>query len=488
MPTAALNMLRVDRLHREPLQAQLYGQIRRFVISGELAAGTRLPSTRELMGQLRLSRNTIVYAFERLVTEGYLESKPGSGTYVAPVHGGMHGRDTGDVRSRTRSYGQRRLSARAAVLAGARISPEYSSALLRPFRPCQPAVDVFSLRTWNRARSSALRSASEHLLFLNDPAGLPRLRQTLCVYLRDARGVRCEPDQIIVTSGSQQALTLLASTLIDPGDAIWIEDPGYLGARAAFSAAGAKLVPIVTDEYGLAIPHATNPPSPRLIYTTPSRQFPLGTTMSLARRLALLEFARSAGAWIVEDDYDSEFRYVGRPLPSLQGMDSSGDCVIYVGSLNKVLFGSLRLGYLVVPEHLANALRTAKEVDDGACPAVDQATVAVLIEEGSFATHVRRMRALYAERRDAFLREARRRLSGLVTFPDVEAGMDAIGWLASATDDTAVSRRLGANGVDAPPLSAYSMRPCEPGLLFGFTAFTLPQTLAALEATERSLR
>src|SRR5665213_2051386 len=278
------------------------------------------------MEQLRLSRNTIVYAFERLVTEGYLESKPGSGTYVAPVHGGMHGRDTGDVRSRTRSYGQRRLSARAAVLAGARISPEYSSALLRPFRPCQPAVDVFSLRTWNRARSSALRSASEHLLFLNDPAGLPRLRQTLCVYLRDARGVRCEPDQIIVTSGSQQALTLLASTLIDPGDAIWIEDPGYLGA----------------------------------------------------------------------------------------------------------------------PEHRANALRTAKEVDDGACPAVDQATVAVLIEEGAVASHVRRMRALYAERRDAFLREARRRLSGLVTFPDVEAGMDAIGWLASATDDTAVSRRLGA--------------------------------------------
>jgi GntR family transcriptional regulator/MocR family aminotransferase len=323
-------------------------------------------------------------------------------------------------------------------------------------------------------------------MFEADAAGLPRLRRALAVYLQDARGVRCDEDQIIITAGTQQALSLIGMALIDPGDRVWIEDPGYLGARAALLRAGANLLPVPIDGEGLTIPSSRRTRSPRLIYTTPSRQFPLGTTMTLSRRLALLEFARTSGAWVIEDDYDSEFRYVGRPMPSLQGL-ASNDCVIYVGSFSKVLFASLRLGYLVVPHHLVDVFRKAKEIQDGSSSAIDQATTAVFIEEGFFSTHVRRMRKLYRDRLDSFLHEATKQLSGFLTFPAVEASMDAMGWLPPDINDTALSKRLSTEGVDAPPLSVYSLRPCAPGLVFGFTAFSPSEMRSAIQTISRCL-
>ena len=208
--------------------------------------------------------------------------------------------------------------------------------------------------------------------------------------------------------------------------------------------------------------------------------------MTLPRRLALLEFARAKGAWVIEDDYDSEFRYVGRPLPSLQGLGSS-ECVIYVGSFSKVLFASLRLGYLVAPRHLVDVFRKAKEVHDGSSSALDQATTALFIEEGHFSTHVRRMRGLYRERLDAFRYEAERRLAGFLTFPSIEAGMDAMGWLPKGTNDLEVSKQLRDEGIDAPPLSAYSLRTCRPGLVFGFTAFSSANTRSAIQEISRCL-
>src|SRR5205085_6405249 len=252
-----------------------------------------------------------------------------------------------------------------------------------------------------------------------------------------------------------------------------------------FIRAEAKLIPVPVDAEGLTIPGLKQ--TPRLIYTTPSRQFPLGVTMTLSRRLALLEFARYSRAWIIEDDYDSEFRYTGRPVPSLQGLDHSSR-VIYVGSFSKVLFGSLRLGYIVAPHALVETICKLKEIEYGSSPVIEQATAAIFIEEGYFSTHVRRMRKLYRERRDSFLHAANKQLGGVLTFPPIEAGMDAVGWLTSDADDAAFSKRLAAAGIDAPPISTYSLRPCAPGLVFGFTGFSPSQTRSAIQTISSSIQ
>ena len=342
MLVVTLNMVRVDRRRREPLQLQLYGQVRRAIISGELASGARLPSARDLVEQLGLSRNTIVYAFERLVAEGYLQSRIGSGMFVAHLPALERPRTGSGSNANVASSDRVHIARRVAPLTEVSVNPEYPTLKVRPFRPCQPAVAEFPLRSWNRARSYALRLQAKELMCEGDVAGLPRLRAALATYLRDARGVKCGAEQIVITAGAQEALSLISASLVETGDAVWMEDPGYLGARASFLRAGAKLTPVSVDAEGLTVSRLRQ--TPRLIYVTPSRQFPLGTTMSLPRRLALLEFARTNGVWLVEDDYDSEFRYVGRPVPSLQGLDEGGR-VIYVGSFSKVLFGSLRLGY-----------------------------------------------------------------------------------------------------------------------------------------------
>lgn len=482
MTIATLNMVRLDRRQRDSLQTQLYRQVRNLIMTRQLAPGARLPSTRDLVNQLGASRNTIVYAFDQLVAEGYLESRVGSGIYIAELPVAAKGIHSPPPFRRPET--QPRISRTAAKLADVRIAPEYATPAVRPFRPCQAAIEQFPVRTWSRARSYALRSQSAGLMLEADAAGLSRLRLALASYLRDARGVRCDADQIIITSGAQQALSLIGASLIDPRDPVWIEDPGYLGARAALLRAGAALIPVPIDSEGLTIPDSPRAKCPRLIYTTPSRQFPLGTTMTLTRRLELLEVARANGTWVIEDDYDSEFRYVGRPMPSLQGLDT-GDCVIYVGSFSKVLFASLRLGYLVAPHPLVEVLRKTNEIQAGSTSAIDQATAAVFIEEGFFATHVRRMRRLYRDRLEIFLHEAEKRLSGFLSFPSVEAGMDAIGWLPHGTNDIMISKRLSECGVDAPPLSAYSLRPSAPGLVFGFTAFSPAETRSAIQTISR---
>jgi len=303
--------------------------------------------------------------------------------------------------------------------------------------------------------------------------------------LREARGVRCSAEQIIITAGTQQALSLIASTLLEAGDRAWIENPGYLGARAALMAGGARLTAVPIDAEGLTIAAGQKQP-PRLIYCTPSRQFPLGTTMSLSRRLALLDVALSTKAWIIEDDYDSEFRYVDRPLPSLQGLTANPH-VIYAGSFSKVLFPSLRLGYLVLPENLVEVFRKAKEIHDAGCSTIDQATAAVFIQEGFFSAHVRRMRKVYRERLEVFLDEAKKHTAGWLTFGDVEAGMDVTGWLHPGADDARVSAQLADAGVHAPPLSAYSLTDCDPGLVFGFTAFSPTQLRSAMRTVAESI-
>lgn len=453
----ALGNLWLDRSDRASLQEQLARQIKELIQRGVLAAGDALPSTRDLAGQLTVSRNTAVYAYERLVSEGYLESIPRMGVFVSSTIAlSRHSRWS----SRSRA---RRHSAPAAA-------PSEPLGLPAPFRPCQPDVGLFPLVIWNRLRGRALRHAGRGLLHYQAScaAGLPALRENVAGYLRDHRGVRCDWRQVVITSGSQQGLFLLATLLLGPRTQVYMEDPGYVEARHAWRSAGAHILPGPVDEQGLRLP-ARHSGKISLLYTTPSRQFPTGASLSLARRLALMDFAGRTRAWIIEDDYDSELRYGAAPLPSLQSLDPS-DRVIYVGTFSKLLFPSLRLGYVVVPEPLLDKFIELKHLADDHLPLIDQATLALFLESGAFYSHIRRCRRAYAERQALFMKLFAGESLPL-TFEHTDGGMNLTGFLPEGTDDGTWSARLEAAGFDVPPLSRYAIKPTRPGLVFGFTAF-----------------
>ncbi len=456
----------------EPMHRQLYRELREAVLSGRLAPGSRLPSTRSLAGELHVSRNTVMGAFDQLLAEGYLEGKVGSGTYVAQklpedlLH--VHNRLPGSPGAAPRDVV---LSRRGAILASSPVIPPRPHRAPRAFRPGPGAYEQFPVRIWMRLLARRWRGPLRDMLAYGESAGYGPLREAIAAYARAARAVRCDASQVVVVSGSQQGLDLISRLLLDPGDPVWIEDPGYLGARGAMLGAGARLSPVPVDGEGLMVSAGlARQPEARMVYVTPSHQFPLGVTMSLARRLALLEWVRRSGAWVVEDDYDSEFRYAGRPIAALQGLDFTGR-VIYLGTLSKVLFPSLRLGYLILPPDLVEPFSSARALLDRHSPLIDQAVLADFIAEGHFAQHVRRMRALYQHRHDTFIEAAQKELEGLIEVEPQDAGMHLVGWLPEGVDDAAASRRAIEHGVEAPPLSAYALeRQPRGGLLLGFTA------------------
>jgi len=455
-----------------PLYRQLYDGVRGAILSGLLPAGTRLPSTRTLAAELGVSRTTVVTAFEQLLAEGYLDGRVGSGTFVAK----SLPEELLSVRERAeREPGPtgsgHRLSGRGTLLAATPTTAVRDRGSPRAFRPGVPALDEFPDAVWRRIAARVWRRPSGGLLGYGDPAGYRPLREAIAGYLGASRAVRCVPEQVIVVSGSQQALDLAARVLLDPGDAVWIEDPGYMGARGALSGAGARLVPVPVDGEGLDVKEGIErEPEARLVCVTPSHQYPLGVTMSLSRRLELLGWANRSGAWVVEDDYDSEYRYTGRPLEALQGLDTEGS-VLYVGTFSKVLFPALRLGYLVVPPDLTDAFVAARELTDRHPPTVDQAILADFIAEGHFLRHLRRMRALYAGRQAALVEEASHGLRGLLDVNPAAAGMHLVGWLPPGEDDREASRRAADGGVEAPPLSLYgSVQGGRGGLMLGYAA------------------
>lgn len=453
-----------------PLHRQLYQQLRGAILTGRLKPGTRLPSTRAFARELSVSRNTIVEAFDQLIAEGYLVGKHGSGTFVneqldarspLPAH-----KTTGRTESEL-------LSKRGAQLAQLALSPQRGESPIYPFRQGVPALDLFPLDTWLRLQRRALRQVTRDAFGYGDPAGYRPLRQALASYLGASRGVRCTADQVIIVSGAQHALDLAARLLLDAGDRVWMEEPGYRGARGALLAAGAQLVPIPVDEEGLSLREGLRKRVPaRLVYVTPSHQYPLGVTMSLARRLALLDWAKHTGAWILEDDYDSEYRYAGRPLAALQGLDSDGR-VIYIGTLSKVLMPALRLGYLVVPPELVHAFTNARALTDRHAPLLDQAVLTEFIVQGYFARHLRRMRGVYAQRqivlRDAIENDLRQWLR----VEPAAAGLHLVAMLRQTPDDRAVVQAALAQCIELAPLSYFYLQtPARAGVLMGYAAFS----------------
>ena len=424
-----IGTLGLERASSVPLYRQLYDALRDAILSGRLRPGSRLPSTRALADDLGASRNTVLAAFGQLLAEGYLEGRVGAGTTVARTLPETLLRARPEVEG-TKQPGRRpRLSRRGAQLLGTRGGVANAAIAAQPFRPGLPGLDAFPFDLWTRLVARRWRRVPRQLLDYGDPAGYAPLREAIAAYLGEARAVRCEASQVIVVTGAQQAVDLAARVLLDPGDTAWVEDPGYQGARGALIAAGIRLAPVPVDAEGLDVRRgARSAPGARLVYVTPSHQYPLGVTMSLNRRLALLEWASASGAWILEDDYDSEYRYAGRPLAALQGLDTAGR-VIYAGTFSKVLFPALRLGYLVVPPELVDAFVAARALADRHSPSVTQAALADFIDGGHFARHVRRTRALYAERQAALVHAARRTLGGLLEVAPAEAGMHLMGWL-----------------------------------------------------------
>jgi GntR family transcriptional regulator/MocR family aminotransferase len=405
------------------------------------------------------------------------------------------------LRARPEATGQERpgrrprLSRRGALLLSTRVALSRGAATAHPFRPGLPGLDAFPFDLWTRLLARRWRRVPRQLLDYGEPAGYAPLREAIAAYLGEARAVSCEASQVIVVTGAQQAVDLAARVLLDPGDIAWVEDPGYQGARGALVAAGIRLAPVPLDAEGLDVRRGARlAPDARLVYVTPSHQYPLGVTMTLQRRLALLEWASASGAWILEDDYDSEYRYAGRPLAALQGLDAAGR-VIYAGTFSKVLFPALRLGYLVVPPELVDAFVAARALTDRHSPSVTQAALADFIDGGHFARHVRRTRALYAERQATLTRVARRTLGGLLEVAPAEAGMHLMGWLPPGVDDRAAARAALARDVDAPPLSSFRVRPARRGerggLVLGYAAYTpreIDDACGRLAAALRAMR
>jgi GntR family transcriptional regulator/MocR family aminotransferase len=354
--------------------------------------------------------------------------------------------------------------------------------------PSMPAFDEFPIDIWERLRAQVLAQKGSHLLRYASNRGDPDLRKAIAAYLCDFRAVRCHPDQIVIVAGMQQAMLISAMALLNPGETAWLEDPGYHQARRAFTFAGAKIVPKPLDHEGMVITRFSKEPLPRIIYITPSHQFPMGVTMSFERRTALLDFARQHDAFIFEDDYDAEFRFTGPPLPSLQGLDDSSR-VIYAGTMSKILYPSLRLGYLVVPDQLVDSMAKVRSVMDQHSPPIDQATLARFITEGFFLSHIKRMRKIYAERREFFIEEFNKLLGDRFILQVPEAGLNFVAWLKREEDFPKVRRVTLEIGVKPSPLSKYCIQPMlKPAFLFSFAAWTPAQVRESLVKLAAALK
>ena len=459
---ALIALFELNKNNPATLYKQIYNTLRSAILNAELPAGTRLPSSRILASELGVSRNTVVLAFEQLQAEGFITSGIGKGTFISTQFNQSHlvkRKSKSDKKPRTSKRGQAMLDA---------YTSEAPSGKPPPFVPGIPALDVFPFRQWQRAVNQAHKIINASEMNYGPTEGYLPLRQSLASYLAVARGVHCSPEQIFIVNGVQQGLDLICRLLTDPGEIVWLEDPGHLGARSAFAATQTKLKPVSVDQQGLLMTIAMQQnKNGRLVYVTPSHQSPTGAIMSLERRLRLLEWARSKNAWIIEDDYDSEFRYKGQPLPALQGLIEEAQ-VLYLGTFSKVFAPGIRMAYLVIPEFMVETFSHARRAVDTHSPIPLQAAMHIFIDEGHFTTHIRRMRNLYAERQKLFLQAAKKYFGESIQLSPSDSGMHLVGYV-NKKNDQALSKAAYDAGYVVPALSEYYLKkPDRYGLLFGY--------------------
>ncbi len=471
-----------------PLYKQLYNAFRQSILEGKFSPGQKLPGTRSLASELKISRNTVVLAFEQLLLEGYIKGKIGAGTFVNEIPDNI----LNAKENVNRKKSEKKISTHLISQLG---SPDlvHRNILKEEIIPYQnglPSLDDFPLKVWLKLNNRVSQTLSNAHLGYGEAAGYKQLREEIAVYLRTYRAVKCSADQIIIVNGSQQGLDIIMRVLLETGNNVWLEDPGYFGARASMLFSNAQIFPCPLDNEGLNIEYSSKKyPPPKLIYTTPSHQFPLGLTMSISRRIQLLQYASKNNCWIIEDDYDSEFRYSGSPLPSLQGMDKN-NCVIYLGTFSKVLFPALRLGYIVLPDpQMVDLFVSAKSMMDRQSPMFEQMITSQFLKMGYFTRHIRKMRTLYKERQEFLINEIEKELGDSLKVNVSDAGMHIIAWLPENLDDTIISRKARENKLIAYPLSEYVLKfKQKPGLILGYTAFDKPKLKSGVQILKKIIR
>ena len=470
-PTSYLPPIALQDRGDVPIYRQLYDWFRRAITGGQLRPGQRLPSTRNLAAELKISRMPVLGAFEQLFAEGYLETFVGAGTCVARSipedtlsHPAVKARK--GLQETVEKRGPRRISRRGMALTHLPAQSWLDN--LGAFRVSLPALDHFPVRVWSKLVARHSRRPPRGIMAYGHAMGYLPFREAIAEYLGAVRGVRCASSQILVTTGSQQALQICAQVLLDPKGRVWMEEPGYPGARQAFLTAGAQVIPVRVDHDGVNVAEIVRGRDARAVYVTPSHQYPTGMTMSATRRMLVLNWAVRSGAWIIEDDYDSEYRFGSHPIASLQGLDNDGR-VIYVGTFSKVMFPALRLGYVVVPNDLVPAFSAARDAADIFSSTLYQAVLTDFIREGHFARHIRRMRMLYMDRRRALVNAIQIHMGDRLEVIGAEAGMHLVALLPLGVDDVEVSRKAAQKGISAIPLSScYLTPPTRGGLILGY--------------------
>jgi GntR family transcriptional regulator/MocR family aminotransferase len=485
-PQILVTFITISKRADKTIHIQLYEQLKNGIYDSMLRPGDRLPSSRELSRELKISRNTILQVFEQLTMEGYFETRTGSGTYISKITGKF---------PRSKNRVSRSVENPVRPLAkpyGLNNAFEGHASEFEPIRPFQqsvPLVSEFPFAAWAQISAGVIKKMSSLHLGYDDAQGYLPLRKALCDHLRISRSINCEPENMLIVNGTRQALHITAELLLNKGDECWMEDPGYQGAISAINRFGGKICPVPVTNKGIDIDFAIQHyPKAKLAYVTPSHQFPMGSTLALEERVKLLDWARDNQLWIIEDDYDSEYRYNSRPIPALQGMDTAGN-VIYIGNLSKVLLPALRLTYMVFPtKAMARQFTVAKSAMDGQCNIINQAVISEFISLGYFSRHIRRMKLLYKKAQDDLAGLISLHLKGRLTPVPVEAGMHFIALLSPPLDAGTVAEAALKEGLIVQPLSHYSQKFGEPnGLILGFSGFTFEEMMEGVIKLKRVL-
>lgn len=471
-------------LNKGKIQEQFYLTIKEKIMNGQLKAGNKLPSSRTFSEMMSISRNSVLSGLERLIAEGYLETKKGSGTYVTSVIPDeviqikspsspkkiSDDRNALNVNPHTRVM--KKIWDATSPLAGSNMT----------FNIGVGCLDLFPHELWGRIMGRVWRQFRHHNGNLNEPSGFKPLRSAICEYVRATRGLNCTEEQILIVNGTQQAMNLAAHVLLQDGDEVWLDEPGYDGALGAFTAMGARIRPVTSDQNGMDISYAIKHwPNAKMIFTSPSHQFPLGGTLSLSRRMALLEWAAENEMWIFEDDYNSEFRYAAQPVQALQGLDKQ-QRVIYAGSFSKMMFPGFHLGFLVIPESLVETFKIAKYYADTRTSVMEQAILANFISEGHYARHVRRVRKACHERQRVMIEAIKLYLPDILSVEPLDSGIHLVCWLAEGIEESNIIENCRKAGLGAQPLSRYcQIEPAKQAILLGFAAHSPVEIVAGIQ-------